>query len=195
VGTDKKVPGARGEIVPPCLAPVLATWDIHREMEIFKRILPSTQHPPLLAMTLNQWYNRMCQIATTGTRDQCSLALRSACALATLAQELGVAPGFIFLDEPLSAFDAQRAQPLVELITTGIIAQQCNQVVLISHQHALIVKRSSIMFAWNLVRLSNLIYLFQKMVLLKLFRYSQSIVAVNRKLSHALLLRFAYFSL
>jgi DNA repair exonuclease SbcCD ATPase subunit len=71
-----------------------------------------------------------------GTRDQCSLALRLAFALATLPQELGVAPGFIFLDEPLSAFDAQRAQALVELLTTGIIAQQFNQVVLISHSHA-----------------------------------------------------------
>lgn len=71
-----------------------------------------------------------------GTRDQCSLALRLAFALATLPQELGVAPGFIFLDEPLSAFDAQRAKALVELITTGTIAQQFNQVVLISHQHA-----------------------------------------------------------
>jgi ABC-type multidrug transport system ATPase subunit len=49
---------------------------------------------------------------------------------------LGVAPGFIFLDEPLSAFDAQRAQALVELITKESIAQQFKQVVLISHQHA-----------------------------------------------------------
>lgn len=71
-----------------------------------------------------------------GTRDQCSLALRLAFALATLPQELGVAPGFIFLDEPLSAFDSLRAQALVELITTGIIAQQFHQVILISHQHA-----------------------------------------------------------
>lgn len=71
-----------------------------------------------------------------GTRDQCSLALRLAFALATLPQELGIAPGFIFLDEPLSAFDAQRAQALVELLTTGTIAQHFNQVVLISHQHA-----------------------------------------------------------
>lgn len=71
-----------------------------------------------------------------GTRDQCSLALRLAFALATLPQELGVAPGFIFLDEPLSAFDAQRARALVELLTTGIIARQFSQVVLISHQHA-----------------------------------------------------------
>src|SRR5229473_3168029 len=71
-----------------------------------------------------------------GTRDQCSLALRLAFALATLPQELGVAPGFIFLDEPLSAFDSLRAQALVVLITTGTIAQQFNQVILISHQHA-----------------------------------------------------------
>ncbi len=75
-------------------------------------------------------------IFSGGTRDQCSLALRLAFALATLPQELGVAPGFIFLDEPLSAFDAQRAQALVELLTTGTIAQQFNQVVLISHYHA-----------------------------------------------------------
>lgn len=71
-----------------------------------------------------------------GTRDQCSLALRLAFALATLPQELGVAPGFIFLDEPLSAFDAQRAQALVNLLTTGTITQQFAQVVVISHHHA-----------------------------------------------------------
>jgi DNA repair exonuclease SbcCD ATPase subunit len=71
-----------------------------------------------------------------GTRDQCSLALRLAFALATLPQELGVAPGFIFLDEPLSAFDAQRAQALVDLLTTGVIAQQFAQIVVISHHHA-----------------------------------------------------------
>lgn len=75
-------------------------------------------------------------IFSGGTRDQCSLALRLAFALATLPQELGVAPGFIFLDEPLSAFDAQRARALVDLLTTGTIAQQFNQVVLISHHHA-----------------------------------------------------------
>jgi DNA repair exonuclease SbcCD ATPase subunit len=75
-------------------------------------------------------------IFSGGTRDQCSLALRLAFALATLPQELGVAPGFIFLDEPLSAFDAQRAQALVELLTAGTIAQHFNQVILISHSHA-----------------------------------------------------------
>lgn len=75
-------------------------------------------------------------IFSGGTRDQCSLALRLAFALATLPQELGIAPGFIFLDEPLSAFDAQRAQALVELLTTGTIAQQFSQVILISHYQA-----------------------------------------------------------
>ncbi len=53
-----------------------------------------------------------------------------------LTTGVGCSPGFIFLDEPLSAFDALRAQALVELITTGTIAQQFNQVILISHQHA-----------------------------------------------------------
>jgi hypothetical protein len=69
-------------------------------------------------------------------RDQSSLALRLAFALATLPQESGSAPGFIFLDELLSAFDAQQAQALVSLLTTGTIARQLHQVVLISHQHA-----------------------------------------------------------
>ncbi len=71
-----------------------------------------------------------------GTRDQCSLALRLAFALATLPQELGVAPGFIVLDEPLAAFDAERAQALVALLMTGTIAEQFAQVIVISHGHA-----------------------------------------------------------
>jgi DNA repair exonuclease SbcCD ATPase subunit len=70
-----------------------------------------------------------------GTRDQCSLALRLAFALATLPQELGIAPGFIFLDEPLSAFDAQRAHALVDLLTAGTIAKLFDQVVVILHHH------------------------------------------------------------
>ncbi len=71
-----------------------------------------------------------------GTRDQCSLALRLAFALATLPQELGVAPGFMFLDEPLSAFDSRRAQDLVTLLTSGTISEQFAQVIVISHSHA-----------------------------------------------------------
>lgn len=71
-----------------------------------------------------------------GTRDQCSLALRLAFALATLPKELGAIPGFIFLDEPLSSFDDERAQALVYVLTRGEIARQFDQVVLISHSQA-----------------------------------------------------------
>jgi exonuclease SbcC len=72
-------------------------------------------------------------IFSGGTRDQFSLALRLAFALATLPQELGTSPGFIFLDEPLSAFDAPRTEALIELLTTGDIARGFAQVFLISH--------------------------------------------------------------
>jgi DNA repair exonuclease SbcCD ATPase subunit len=68
-----------------------------------------------------------------GTRDQCSLALRLAFALATLPKGLGAMPGFMFLDEPLSSFDAERSQALVRILTQGTIAQKFDQVVLISH--------------------------------------------------------------
>jgi exonuclease SbcC len=68
-----------------------------------------------------------------GTRDQFSLALRLAFALATLPAERGARPGFLFLDEPLSAFDAPRARALVELLTTGYVAQHFAQVFVISH--------------------------------------------------------------
>jgi DNA repair exonuclease SbcCD ATPase subunit len=70
-----------------------------------------------------------------GTRDQCSLALRLAFALATLPKERGAMPGFIFLDEPLSSFDAERAQALVRILTHGAIGEQFEQVLLISHSH------------------------------------------------------------
>ncbi len=75
-------------------------------------------------------------IFSGGARDQCSLALRLAFALATLPQELGVAPGFLFLDEPLSAFDGERASALVELLTRGHIARAFAQIFVISHAHA-----------------------------------------------------------
>jgi hypothetical protein len=71
-----------------------------------------------------------------GTRDQCSLALRLAFALATLPKELGAMPGFIFLDEPLSSFDDRRSQALVDVLTHGPIARQFPQVFLISHSQS-----------------------------------------------------------
>ncbi len=68
-----------------------------------------------------------------GARDQASLALRLAFALATLPKELGATPGFIFLDEPLSAFDAERSLALARVLTTGAIAEAFAQIFLISH--------------------------------------------------------------
>jgi DNA repair exonuclease SbcCD ATPase subunit len=68
-----------------------------------------------------------------GTRDQFSLALRLAFALATLPEERGVAPGFLFLDEPLGAFDDERARALIALLTEGEVAESFDQVFLISH--------------------------------------------------------------
>ena len=74
-------------------------------------------------------------IYSGGARDQCSLALRLAFALATLPQELNTQPGFLFLDEPLSAFDAERGRALVDLLTKGEISTSFAQVFVISHQH------------------------------------------------------------
>ena len=68
-----------------------------------------------------------------GARDQFSLALRLAFALATLPKEVGATPGFVFLDEPLSSFDAERSLALVEILTRGPIARQFAQVMLVSH--------------------------------------------------------------
>ena len=68
-----------------------------------------------------------------GARNQFSLTLRLAFALATLPQELGTTPGFIFLDEPLSAFDGPRTEALVELLTHGPIAANFSQIFVISH--------------------------------------------------------------
>jgi DNA repair exonuclease SbcCD ATPase subunit len=68
-----------------------------------------------------------------GARDQVSLALRLAFALATLPKEAGAAPGFLFLDEPLSAFDDERAGGLVHALTHGEIARAFPQVFLIAH--------------------------------------------------------------
>jgi exonuclease SbcC len=72
-------------------------------------------------------------IFSGGTKDQFSLALRLAFALATLPEERGAAPGFIFLDEPLGSFDEERAGSLLALLTTGEVAQAFEQIFLISH--------------------------------------------------------------
>lgn len=72
-------------------------------------------------------------IFSGGTKDQFSLALRLAFALATLPQERGATPGFIFLDEPLGSFDDERAAALLYLLTEGEIARAFDQILLISH--------------------------------------------------------------
>ncbi|HEX9017288.1 MAG TPA: AAA family ATPase [Chloroflexota bacterium] len=72
-------------------------------------------------------------IFSGGARDQFSLALRLAFALATLPEELGTTPGFIFLDEPLSSFDGPRTEALVRLLTEGQIAANFSQIFVISH--------------------------------------------------------------
>ena len=72
-------------------------------------------------------------IFSGGTKDQFSLALRLAFALATLPAERGAAPSFIFLDEPLGSFDDERAKALLYLLTEGAIAESFDQIFLISH--------------------------------------------------------------
>ncbi|MGB8645666.1 MAG: AAA family ATPase [Anaerolineae bacterium] len=72
-------------------------------------------------------------IFSGGTKDQFSLALRLAFALATLPQERGTSPGFIFLDEPLGSFDEERAGALLYLLTDGEIGRAFDQILLISH--------------------------------------------------------------
>jgi DNA repair exonuclease SbcCD ATPase subunit len=71
-----------------------------------------------------------------GARDQVSLALRLAFALATLPKDSGAAPGFLFLDEPLSAFDEERASGLVSALIRGELARAFPQVFLIAHSRA-----------------------------------------------------------
>ncbi len=75
-----------------------------------------------------------------GARDQFALALRLAFALATLPQELGTTPGFLFLDEPLSSFDGPRTEALVELLTSGQVAANFRQIFVISHNRSFDVR-------------------------------------------------------
>lgn len=76
---------------------------------------------------------RQKDIFSGGARDQLSLALRLSFALATLPEERGAAPSFIFLDEPLGAFDDERAGALLHLLTEGEVGKNFDQIFLISH--------------------------------------------------------------
>ncbi|GAG82999.1 unnamed protein product, partial [marine sediment metagenome] len=66
------------------------------------------------------------------TQDQISLALRLAFALSTIPSSRGARPGFIFLDEPLSGFDSQRRDGLLNLLR-GELFKYFNQIIVISH--------------------------------------------------------------
>ncbi len=68
-----------------------------------------------------------------GTKDQVSLALRLAFAIASLPRELGTSPGFLFMDEPLSSFDEERTRALIDLITRGELGEVFPQICIISH--------------------------------------------------------------
>jgi len=76
------------------------------------------------------------RVFSGGARDQISLSLRLAFALATLPGEHNCRPGFLFLDEPLSSFDRPRTQALVDLLTRGLISRQFAQILLISHSES-----------------------------------------------------------
>lgn len=76
------------------------------------------------------------RVFSGGARDQISLALRLAFALATLPGEHNVRPGWLFLDEPLSSFDHARTQALVDLVTQGLLRGQFGQIFLISHSQS-----------------------------------------------------------
>ena len=71
-----------------------------------------------------------------GAADQLSFALRLAFAVAALPKELGAAPGFLLLDEPLTSFDRNRTQALVDIVTGETLGQHFEQVFFISHSAA-----------------------------------------------------------
>ena len=73
---------------------------------------------------------------SSGAANQLSLALRLAFAIAALPRDLSTAPGFLFLDEPLSSFDSTRAQALVNVVTGPLLSQHFEQIFLLSHSSA-----------------------------------------------------------
>lgn len=122
---------------------------------LVEKVLPSTTHNMsilLPIMTLQRY--RECELTpdyklkvwdeqaerfvaknifSGGTRDQFSLALRLAFAIATLPQQLGTTPSFLFLDEPLSSFDIPRTEALIQLLTGGFMRGYFKQIFIISH--------------------------------------------------------------
>jgi exonuclease SbcC len=70
------------------------------------------------------------------TQDQFSLALRLAFALSTIPSSRGARPGFIFLDEPLSGFDSERRDGLLNLLK-GELSKYFDQIIVVSHLESL----------------------------------------------------------
>ncbi|MCK4439128.1 hypothetical protein KAV47_08630, partial [Candidatus Bathyarchaeota archaeon] len=70
------------------------------------------------------------------TQDQFSLALRLAFAISTIPSTRGTRPGFIFLDEPLSGFDAQRRTGFMTLLRDEL-SRYFDQIIVVSHIEAL----------------------------------------------------------
>jgi len=70
------------------------------------------------------------------TQDQFSLALRLAFAVSTIPSMRGTRPGFIFLDEPLSGFDAQRRTGFMTLLREEL-SRYFDQIIVVSHIEAL----------------------------------------------------------
>ena len=66
------------------------------------------------------------------TQDQFSLALRLAFAISTIPSTRGARPGFIFLDEPLSGFDAQRRTGFMTLLRDEL-SRYFDQIIVVSH--------------------------------------------------------------
>jgi exonuclease SbcC len=75
-------------------------------------------------------FNRMVQreLFSGGAQDQFALALRLGFAIATLPQEMGAAPAFIFLDEPVASFDRMRREAFVNLVREGEIGRRFDQI-------------------------------------------------------------------
>lgn len=73
---------------------------------------------------------------SSGAADQVSLALRLAFAIAALPGELSAAPGFLLLDEPLSAASRDRMRALVDLLTGDLLARHFEQIFFISQSTA-----------------------------------------------------------
>jgi exonuclease SbcC len=81
-----------------------------------------------------QWRGK--GVFSGATQDQFSLALRLAFAISTIPSSRGARPGFIFLDEPLSGFDAQRRTGFIELLRDDL-SRHFDQIIVISHIEAL----------------------------------------------------------